>query len=311
MNNTGAWKNFLKAPVCITIDQLNPKDTGIPHCDLPLPGCHVHQWRPTSVERGGDRRPAFAEKRPESYHSWQHCLCHGWIWWWCSLVHLVLELCHWVLGSRRISLRGKISSRSYCCPVGTALIGVLSNFLCANKTPPKVKCILPQQKCLWFSIQQKKVNWKQKYPFWPWFWFTACNLFDNSHTISMPKLKTTTPQLGQCPKETIFFSGIMSLRSSWCTFLVDWAPWKLHAVDGRKKVPEIAFIFLHSSLTAQNWVVNSDLTAPLSHLDCHDIHNPRPPSSSYFKICNITKVRFTMRTQGGVSLKFRALWENK
>ena len=86
------------------------------------------------------------------------------------------------------------------------------------------------------------------------------------------------PLIRAMPERNHFFSGIMSLRSSWCTFLVDWAPWKLHAVDGRKKVPEIAFIFLHSSLTAQNWVVNSDLTAPLSHLDCHDIHHPHPIS---------------------------------
>ena len=33
-----------------------------------------------------------------------------------------------------------------------------------------------------------------------------------------------------------------------------------------KKEPEIAVIFLHSSLTAQNWAINSGLTAPLSHL---------------------------------------------
>ena len=79
----------------------------------------------------------------------------------------------------------------------------------------------------------------------------------------------------------------------------------------QKKKPEIAVIFLHSSLTAQNWVVNSDLTAPLSHLDCHDIHHPHPPSSSYFKICHTSTVCFTMRTRREVSLKFRALRENK
>ena len=34
---------------------------------------------------------------------------------------------------------------------------------------------------------------------------------------------------------------------------------------GTKKNPEIAVIFLHSSLTARNWAINSGLTAPLSH----------------------------------------------
>ena len=32
----------------------------------------------------------------------------------------------------------------------------------------------------------------------------------------------------------------------------------------QKKKPEIAVIFLHSSLTAQNWAIISNLTAPLS-----------------------------------------------
>ena len=42
--------------------------------------------------------------------------------------------------------------------------------------------------------------------------------------------------------------------------------WDLQAVVPAKKKPEIAVIFLHSSLTAENWAINSGLTAPLSHL---------------------------------------------
>ena len=38
-----------------------------------------------------------------------------------------------------------------------------------------------------------------------------------------------------------------------------------NAVVPTKKNREIAVIFLHSSLTAQNWAINSGLTAPLSH----------------------------------------------
>ena len=42
--------------------------------------------------------------------------------------------------------------------------------------------------------------------------------------------------------------------------------WDLKAVVPTKKEPEIAVFFLHSSLTAQNWAINSGLTAPLTHL---------------------------------------------
>ena len=42
--------------------------------------------------------------------------------------------------------------------------------------------------------------------------------------------------------------------------------WDFQAVVPTKKKPEIAVIFLHSSLTAENWAINSGLTAPLSHL---------------------------------------------